>query len=128
MYSDPTIVARTLEAGASGYVLKDTSSEELVQAVDQVVAGKPFISGDLALQVAMLKSGGRKNPLSELTPRELQTLTLLADGKPYGLIAQELNVSYKTVVNVCSQLKQKLRARTLPSLISTAVKLLSKAS
>ena len=128
MHSDPMIVARTLEAGAIGYVLKDTSSDDLVKAVESAVAGKPFISGDLALRVAMLKSGGQQDPLSELTPRELQMLRLLADGKSYSLISKDLNVSYKTVVNTCSQLKQKLRAETLPALISVAVKLLSKAS
>ncbi|MGZ3409124.1 MAG: response regulator [Xanthobacteraceae bacterium] len=128
MHSDPMIVARTLEAGAIGYVLKDTSSDDLVKAVESAVAGKPFISGDLAVRVAMLKSRAQQDPLSELTPRELQMLRLLADGKSYGLIAKDLNVSYKTVVNTCSQLKQKLRAETLPALISVAVKLLSKAS
>ena len=75
MYSDPMIVARTLEAGASGYVLKDTSSDELVKAVEHAVAGKPFISGDLAVRVAMLKTSAHNDPLSELTPRELQTLS-----------------------------------------------------
>jgi two-component system, NarL family, invasion response regulator UvrY len=45
----------------------------------------------------------------------LQTLSLLAQGMPYGRIVNELNVSYKTVINVCSQLKQKLAARNLPS-------------
>ena len=62
---------------------------------------------------------------SDLTPRELQTLSLLAEGKPYGRIAEELNVSYKTVVNLSSQLKQKLDARNLPELIRTAVQLLA---
>ena len=60
-----------------------------------------------------------------LDKRELQTLSLLAQGKPYGRIAEELNVSYKTVVNACSQLKQKLNAKNLPELIRVAVRLLS---
>jgi two-component system, NarL family, invasion response regulator UvrY len=97
MHNDAMIVARSLEAGASGYVLK----------------------------VALSGSGTRGNPLADLTARELQVLALLADGKPYERIAGELNVSYKTVVNVSSQLKQKLQAGTLPELISTAVKLLA---
>ena len=50
-----------------------------------------------------------------------ETLSLLAEGKPYGQIAEELNVSYKTVVNICSQLKQKLDAKNLPDLIRVAV-------
>jgi two-component system invasion response regulator UvrY len=125
MHNDAMIVARSLEAGATGYVLKDTSSDQLVKAVQQVATGAPYLDGELAMKVAMISSGRAGNPLSDLTPRELQVLSLLADGKPYDRIASELNVSYKTIVNVSSQLKQKLQAGNLPELISTAVKLLS---
>lgn len=125
MHNDAMIVSRSLEAGASGYVLKDTSSDELIRAVQQVAAGAPFLSGDLAMKVALSGASARHNPLADLTPRELQVLALLADGKPYDRIAGELNVSYKTVVNVSSQLKHKLQAGNLPELISTAVKLLA---
>jgi DNA-binding NarL/FixJ family response regulator len=124
MHNDAMIVARALEAGATGYVLKDTSSEQLVKAVQQVATGAPYLDGELAVKVALIGSG-RANPLADLTPRELQVLALLAEGKPYDRIAGELNVSYKTVVNVSSQLKQKLQAGNLPELVSTAVKLLA---
>ena len=123
MHSDPIIAARALEAGATGYVLKD--SDELMKAFDQVRTGTPYLSNDLAMQVALLRTGARANPLADLTPRELQMLSLLAEGKPYGRIADELNVSYKSVVNACSQLKQKLNAKNLPELIRVAVQLLS---
>jgi DNA-binding CsgD family transcriptional regulator len=75
------------------------------------------------MQVALVGSGARRDPLSELTPRELQMLGLLAEGKPYGRIADDLGISYKTVVNTCSQLKQKLSAKNLPDLIRLAVQL-----
>jgi DNA-binding NarL/FixJ family response regulator len=123
MHSDPIIAARALEAGATGYVLKD--SDELMKAFDQVRTGTPYLSNDLAMQVALVRTGARANPLADLTPRELQMLSLLAEGKPYGRIADELNVSYKTVVNACSQLKQKLNAKNLPELIRVAVQSLS---
>ena len=129
MHNDAMIVARSLEAGATGYVLKDTSSEQLVKAVQRTAIGVPYLDSELAVRVALVGSRGvRRNPLAELTPRELQVLALLADGKPYDRIADELNVSYKTVVNVSSQLKQKLEASNLPELVSTAVKLLSTSS
>jgi DNA-binding NarL/FixJ family response regulator len=121
MHKDPIIVSRALEAGANGYVVKDTSADELVKAFERVRAGAPYLSGDLAMDVALLGSRARRDPLSELTRRELETLALLAEGKSYGRIAEELNVSYKTVVNVCSQLKQKLSARNLPELIRAAI-------
>jgi DNA-binding NarL/FixJ family response regulator len=123
MHSDPIIAARALEAGATGYVLKD--SDELMKAFDQVRTGTPYLSNNLAMQVALVRTGVRANPLADLTPRELQMLALLSEGKPYGRIADELNVSYKTVVNASSQLKQKLNAKNLPELIRVAVHLVS---
>ncbi len=123
MHSDPIIVSRALQTGATGYLLKDTSSEDLVRAVESVAAGTPYLSSDLAAQVALVDAGGARNPLADLTPRELQTLGLLAQGKPYDRIAAELNISYKTVVNVCYQLRQKLDVHTLPELIRLSVQL-----
>jgi two-component system, NarL family, invasion response regulator UvrY len=125
MHSDPVIVARALQAGATGYVVKDTSPEAITEAFQKVRTGRRYLSDDLAMQVAFANTPGQQSPLAELTPRELQTLSLLAEGKPYTRIAEELNVSYKTVVNLSSQLKQKLDAENLPELIRTAVQLLS---
>ena len=128
MHSDPVIVARALQAGATGYVVKDTSPEAITEAFQKVRAGRRYLSDELAMQVAFANAPGQQSPLAELTPRELQMLSLLAEGKPYTRIAEELNVSYKTVVNLSSQLKQKLDAENLPELIRTAVQLLSTTS
>ena len=62
-----------------------------------------------------------------MTPRELQALALLAEGHSYGQIADDLGVSYKTVANICAQLKVKLGARSFPDLIRTAVEYLASA-
>jgi two-component system, NarL family, invasion response regulator UvrY len=123
MHGDPMIAARALEAGATGYLLKDTSSDELMKAFDQVRSGKPYLSKDLAMRVAFLRTGAGLNPLVDLTPRESQMLSLLAKGKTYSSIAEELGVSYKTVVNACLHLKRKLGAKNLPELIGVAVRL-----
>ena len=125
MHSDPVIVARALQAGAMGYVVKDTSSENFLDAFEKIRAGTPYLSDELAMQVALTNTRAGQSPLAELTPRELETLSLLAEGKSYDHIASELHVSYKTVVNVSAQLKQKLDAKTLPELIRTAVQLIS---
>ena len=61
-----------------------------------------------------MEARGTTNPLKRMTVRELQTLALVAEGKPYGVIAEHLHVSYKTVANTCTQLKAKLGVRTLP--------------
>jgi two-component system, NarL family, invasion response regulator UvrY len=125
VHSDPIIVTRALEAGATGYVLKDASLDDFMKAFSTVQAGTPYLSHELALQVALVHVPARQSPLAELTPRELQTLSLLGEGKNYGQIAEELGVSYKTVVNVSYQLKKKLDARNLSDLIRIAVQLLS---
>jgi DNA-binding NarL/FixJ family response regulator len=127
MHSDPVVVARALQAGATGYVVKDTSPEHFIEAFKKVRVGTRYLSDDLALQVAFANTPGEQSPLAGLTPRELQTLSLLAEGRSYNRIAHDLNVSYKTVVNVSSQLKQKLNADNLPDLIRIAVQLLSAA-
>jgi two-component system, NarL family, invasion response regulator UvrY len=68
-----------------------------------------------------MEARGDRNPLSRMTLRELQTLSLIAEGKPYISIAEELHVSYKTVVNTSAQLKAKLGVRTLPELMRIAI-------
>jgi DNA-binding NarL/FixJ family response regulator len=125
MYSDPYIVSRSLDTGATGYVLKEAGPRDFLDAFQTVRRGKPYLNHDIAIQVAMLGSRRSEGALAELSPRELQTLTLLAEGKPYREIARDLNISYKTVANSCSQLKVKLGARSLPELIRIAVQQLA---
>jgi two-component system invasion response regulator UvrY len=121
MHSDPVIVSQALEIGATGYVLKDASFDELLKAFEKVREGKPYLSHDLASEVAFTQARGKTNPLRCLTLRELQTLALIAEGKPYGVIAENLNVSYKTVANTCTHLKAKFGVRTLPELMRIAI-------
>ncbi len=119
MHSDPMIIRRALEAGATGYLLKDAPSDEFLRAYDIVRAGKPYLSYDVACEITFSET--RSNPLKALTVRELQTLSLIAEGKSYGVIADELGISYKTVANTTSQIKSKLSARSLPELMRIAI-------
>lgn len=128
MHSDPVIVARALEVGATGYVLKDSPPEEMLKAFEKVRHNRPYLSHDLASEVAFMEARGTTNPLRRMTVRELQTLALVAEGKPYGVIAEHLHVSYKTVANTCTQLKAKLGVRTLPELTRIAIQHLPSAS
>ncbi len=105
MHNDPTIVARALEGGALGYVLKDTPASELAAAFKSVIAGEPHLSHKLAMQVAMLRSKGTPSPTRNLTTRELLILSLLGKGNSYDQIATKLGISYKTVTNTCSAMR-----------------------
>ena len=90
MHSDPVIVSRALEVGANGYLLKDTSSDECCKAFQRVREGRPYLSHELASEIAFREARGMSNPLSRMSLRELQTLSLIAEGKPYIAIAEEL--------------------------------------
>jgi two-component system, NarL family, invasion response regulator UvrY len=128
MHSDPTIVMRALEAGATGYVIKDAPPTDLLDAFKKVRTGAPYLSKDLAMQVAMARTPARSDPFAELSQGEIQMLSLLTKGKHYGSIAEELGVSYKTIANVSVRLKKKLNARNLPDLVRIGVQLFSRAS
>jgi two-component system, NarL family, invasion response regulator UvrY len=124
MHGDPVIVTSALEAGATGYLLKDSAPGHLLEAFETVRRHTPYLGHDLAVQVAMLGTHRHGKTFVDMNSRELQTLALVAEGKSYEEIAEELGVSYKTVVNTCSQLKTKLGARKLPELIRMAVEYL----
>jgi len=123
MHADATIIASAIEAGATGYLLKDASPGELAVAVKSVASGQRYIDQQLALKVALLHADRERSPLGHLTPREREVIGLLAEGKPYAVIGAELEVSYKTVINLTYRLRQKLGARGLSDLIRIAVEL-----
>jgi DNA-binding NarL/FixJ family response regulator len=122
MHADPIIVSRALEAGARGYVVKDADPDEFIAAFKKVRDGELYLSHVLAMDVALVGARAKPNLLSQLSSREVQTLALLAEGKSYSGIAQEMSVSYKTVVNVCSLLRRKLGVGSLAELIGVAVR------
>jgi two-component system, NarL family, invasion response regulator UvrY len=120
MHDDPAIATSALEAGASGYLLKDAPPKELAKAVEQVRAGKPYLSRRVVIQVALRRSNPQPDPFANLTQREIQTLILLSQRRSYSFIAAELGVRHKTVVNMSYHLRLKLGGRSLPELIRKA--------
>jgi two-component system, NarL family, invasion response regulator UvrY len=82
------------------------------------------LSHSLAIDIAVARMPPRSQSLADFTSRELDALSLLAKGKNYSQIAQELNVSYKTVVNISWHLKKKLDVDNLPALVQKAMQLL----
>lgn len=126
MHGDPIIVGSALDSGATGYLLKDTTPEDFLDAFESVCRGTPYLSHALAVQVALRgtqRQGSAARP--QMTPRELQVLALVAEGKAYEQIGDELGVSYKTVVNTCSQIKVKLGAHSLAELIRMGIEYLA---
>ena len=116
MHDDPLIVGRALTIGATGYVLKDEPFNELSRAFAEVCHGRTYVSSCLL----PLTSGEKRvatNPLSRLNQRELETLMLLIEGKPYRAIAELMLVSCTTVAATSAGVKAKLGVNTLPELM-----------
>ncbi|CCD92750.1 putative two-component response regulator, lux-R family [Bradyrhizobium sp. ORS 375] len=123
MLADPRVVRLAIDAGASGYLLKDAPPHELPKALEQVRAGGTYLDPQLATRIALLRAEGDGRPETSLTPRERQALALLAQAKSYQAIADQLGISYKTVINLTYRLRQKLGARSLPDLVRLAVEM-----
>jgi DNA-binding NarL/FixJ family response regulator len=108
--SERTYAERALCAGASGYWMKNSSVEELMHAIEIVLAGEIYASGAIT-SVAMHKfAGGRNLPpgLDVLSDREMAVFALIAAGHGTGQIANELGISRKTVETHCEHIKVKL--------------------
>jgi len=117
-------VREAFEAGASGYVLKQATSAELLSAIREVQNGRFFVSGLIADRFQVERSAIETNPLklfSALTPRQRQVLQLVAEGKSAKEIAANLRISVKTVEFHKKHLMQELNLKTSAELIRYAV-------
>ena len=121
MNDDPVFAARAIEAGAKGYIAKNDDPSLFVDAVRQVGRGGVYLHPDMARQIAFLRNNAGANKVAALNARELEILRMLAAGKSMGDIADSLHVSYKTVANNCTALKQKLGARSSMDLMRIAM-------
>jgi two-component system NarL family response regulator len=101
-YDTDDDISRALKAGAKAYVLKDISADALIACIHDVLAGKTYLAPAAA---AKLAEGVTR---IQLTPRELTTLRLMADGKSNKEIANELGISERTVKTHLGHLFEKL--------------------
>jgi DNA-binding NarL/FixJ family response regulator len=110
IHPEEVYALRVLKAGASGYLTKDSASDELIRAVRTLLKGKRFLSDNLADRLAN-KLGGNEpaeTPLHALSDRELEVLRGIGKGKSLKEIASELSVSINTVSTYRARLLEKL--------------------
>jgi len=127
VHSDETYILRSLNAGAKGYLLKDSAETDLVKAVDTVAQGKPFFSPAIAETLLedymrFLHQRNLQDSFDLLTDREKEILQLLAEGKANKEIAALLNLSVYTVETHRSNLMQKLGLRNVVDIVLFAVR------
>jgi len=124
MHSGSKYVREMFKAGASGYLLKNSSYEELIEAIHTVMSGKSFISpsiGDSVIQGFVNKSKEVSSAFSLLTPREREVLQLLAEGKTTKQIALQLNISPKTVEVHRTKIMERLNIDNIATLTKYAI-------
>jgi len=126
MHSDRRFVMNMLEAGAAGYLLKDSAFEELTMAINTVLSGKTYLSPAIAgvvVEDAMRHSTQKGSQARvELTAREREVLQLLAEGRTTKKIATQLSVSVKTVETHRRQVMEKLDIHSVAELTKYAVR------
>jgi DNA-binding NarL/FixJ family response regulator len=118
---DPAFVVRAVELGAKGFVCKGDDPQSLLEAVHEVAAGTTFVSPQLAKSVTFATADVRAHPVGLLNNRELEILRMLARGRTITQIAEAMDLSYKTIANTTTMLKQKLGAQAHADLVRIAV-------
>ncbi|MCU7372588.1 response regulator transcription factor [Paucibacter sp. O1-1] len=123
VHEQPQQVLAALEAGASGYVLKENSFDELARGVRRVMADQIYLSGEL---VGLVLQGSRRpaeaGELARLTPREREMVQLLSEGYTAQQIAQQLHLSAKTVATHREHVFAKLQIQGIAELTRFALR------
>jgi DNA-binding NarL/FixJ family response regulator len=126
MHSTSEHIFRALQAGARGYLLKESAGVEVAKAIRAVRAGRRYLSQEIAEgmiddYIQYRAVAETKSPLERLSPREREILQLVVEGKSSAEIADMLFLSPKTVGTYRSRLMQKLGIDDLPSLVKFAI-------
>ena len=126
MHSDRGFLIKMLKAGASGYLLKDCASEELIDAVHVIMKNRLYISpamvDDMVRDYVQMASREDLSAFSVLTARERDVLQKLAEGKSVKEIAHDLNISVKTVETFRHRIEDKLCLHSIAELTKYAIR------
>ncbi len=127
MHADESYILRALDAGARGYLLKDTADDDMEEAIHAVVRGKPYFTPAIAQTIVedyvrMMRERKVQDSYELLTEREKQVLQLLAEGKSNKEAASVLQVSPYTVETHRTNLMQKLNLHNTAELVLYAVR------
>ena len=118
-FNQQSFIQKMIDNGASGYVLKNATQQELMEAIETVIKGKTFLSGEAAHSLRSINPADK--PI--LTRREKEVLELIAEGLTNNEIAQRIFVSTNTVDTHRKNLLTKLEAKNTASLVRIAAQL-----
>ena len=122
IHTDARLAAQALRAGASGYLLKQAAGEELLEAIRTVMDGRTYLTPLITKDVLWTISNPVENSAPALTPRQLDVLRLIGQGKRMKEIAGELNLSVRTIEDHKAVLLRTLGAESTADLVKFAVR------
>ena len=121
VFEDEGKIFASLQAGAEGYILKNTKADKIIESIREVHAGGASMTPSVALRV-MKYFNQPKSTSYSLTNKEKEVLTLLADGNSYKMVAGKLDISYSTVNSHIKNIYEKLHVHSLGEAVSVALK------
>jgi len=122
MYPEEHYAVRVLRGGASGYLTKSSAPDELISAIRKVASGRKYISATLAERLTYELDRDSDRPVHEvLSDREYQVMHMIATGKSVKEIAEELNLSVKTVSTYRARILTKLNMKNNAEIVLYAV-------
>jgi len=122
MYDDQEFLARAVACGASGYVVKGSPAQELLQAIRSVSGGHPYLPPGAPKDILDRAGASREDPYNRLTARERQVFQMIAEGKTSRRIAGELSLAAKTVDAHRTRLMRKLSIHSVGELVKLALR------
>lgn len=121
MHADAYLAADAFRLGAKGFVLKQSSADELVAAIDAVLLGHKYMSAALTEEVLALMSGHAGSPAVELTTRDKEVLRLIINGHRMKEIAATLELSPRTVETIKYAMMRELNLHSTTELVRYAI-------
>jgi DNA-binding NarL/FixJ family response regulator len=127
MHDESLYAVRGLRAGAQGYVMKEEALENVINAIREVLAGRPYLSRDMSAKLISNFAGGNvpASPTDKLSDRELEILELIGKGRDMREIARALHISAKTVETHRAHIKEKLNLKNARQVARFAVEWLA---
>jgi two-component system nitrate/nitrite response regulator NarL len=120
MHDEKAMIQMLLDSGADGYLIKNSSKNELIDAIENVRAGRQHISEE-AHTVLLSRDGAKSERLSGLTEREVEVLKLIAEGMSNKEVGDQLFISHRTVDTHRTNLMQKLDCHNIAGLVRIAI-------
>jgi two-component system invasion response regulator UvrY len=123
MHAEEQYASRAFKAGAAGYITKDSSRAELLEAINKVIEGGKYVSPALAEKlIGDLQRGSDRPPHEALSDREFEVLRLIASGKTVREIADLLSLSDKTISTYRARLLEKMEMKSNAELTHYAIR------